>query len=94
MSHFRAKTHQSGKRVKISINGKAHTAYAGETVLAALVASGYRAVTKSRKICEPRGALCGMGVCYECLVTINHQPHQRACMTEVADRMEVITSET
>lgn len=91
MSRFQAKIHYPGKKVEIFINGKAYSAYEGETVLAALVASGHKALRQSRKRGEPRGALCGMGVCYECLVTIDQRPNQRACMAQVEDRMEVLT---
>ncbi|MCF8038149.1 MAG: (2Fe-2S)-binding protein, partial [Desulfohalobiaceae bacterium] len=38
---------------------------------------------------EPRGFFCGMGVCYDCLVTVDGRPGTRACMTQVEDRMEV-----
>jgi len=93
MSYLRIDAHPSKNRVEIFINGRAYTAYEGDTVLAALVESGYKALRHSRKIGELRGPLCGMGVCYECLVTINNRPNQRACMTEVEDRMEVITGE-
>ncbi|HIJ55032.1 MAG TPA: (2Fe-2S)-binding protein [Deltaproteobacteria bacterium] len=93
MSHLRIDAHPSENQVDIYINGEAYTAYEGDTVLAALVASGHKSLRHSRKIGEPRGPLCGMGVCYECLVTINKKPHQRACMTEVEDRMEVLTGE-
>ncbi|MGD8950236.1 MAG: 2Fe-2S iron-sulfur cluster-binding protein [Desulfobacterales bacterium] len=34
-----------------------------------------------------------MGVCYDCLVTINGVPNQRACMTLVEDRMEIRVDE-
>ena len=90
MSRFRADTLHSGNRVEILINGEAHTARQGQTVLAALAAARYKALRHSRKIGEPRGAMCGMGICYECLVTINNRPNQRACMIEVEDRMEVV----
>jgi predicted molibdopterin-dependent oxidoreductase YjgC len=93
MSQLRIDAHPSKNRVEIYINGEAYTAYEGDTVLAALVASGHKSLRNSRKIGEPRGPLCGMGVCYECLVTINKKPNQRACMTEVEDRMEVLTGE-
>ena len=91
MSQLRIETHPTNNRVEIYINGEAYAAYEGDTVLAALVASGHKSLRHSRKIGEPRGPLCGMGVCYECLVTINKKPNQRACMTEVEDRMEVLT---
>ena len=94
MSGFRIEEQPSENRVEIVINGTTHTAYRGDTVLAVLVASGHKTLRHSRKIGEPRGPLCGMGVCYECLVTINNRPNQRACMTEVEDRMEVVTGES
>jgi NADH dehydrogenase/NADH:ubiquinone oxidoreductase subunit G len=34
-----------------------------------------------------------MGVCYDCLVTINGTPNQRACMTSVEDGMEILIDE-
>lgn len=37
----------------------------------------------------PRGTFCGMGVCYDCLVTVNSRRGQRACMTTVSDGMSV-----
>jgi sarcosine oxidase subunit alpha len=82
------------KRVRISINKKEYTAVRGETVLAALVASGYTSFRKSRKIGERRGPLCGMGVCYECQVSVNGVSNQRACMAEVEDRMEIVLDES
>jgi len=80
---------QRGKPVRIRVNGRPVTAYKGETVFAALIASGYLALRKSHKIKEGRGGLCGMGVCYECLVTINGAAGQRACMVEVEEGMEI-----
>ena len=42
---------------------------------------------------EARGPLCGMGVCFECRVTIDGQPHCRSCLTLCAAGMEVRTDE-
>lgn len=78
-----------GEAVTLLVNGKAVTAYRGETVHAALLAAGYRVLRKSKTGTEFRGFLCGMGVCYECMVTINGLPDQRACMRQVEDRMEI-----
>ena len=80
---------QRGKPVRISVNGRPMTAYRGETVFASLIASGYLSLRKSHRLKEGRGGLCGMGVCYECLVTINGSPGQRACMVEVEEGMEI-----
>ncbi len=38
----------------------------------------------------PRGLHCGMGACFDCVVTIDGRIGQRACMTRVADGMQVI----
>lgn len=76
------------KKVRILVNGEAVVAYKGESVYAALLAAGYRRLRRS-KSGEPRGGLCGMGVCFECLVTVDGVPNQRACAIEVADQMEI-----
>ncbi len=79
--------------VSIRVNGRPVQATPGETVLAALTAAGLRVLKKSNVRGEARGAFCGMGVCYECLVTINGVPKQRSCMTEVEADMEIQTYE-
>ena len=78
-----------GPGIKILVNGREVVAYQGETVLAALIAAGQRTLRKSHILSEGRGPLCGMGVCYECLVSVNGRANQRACMTEVEDLMEI-----
>ena len=77
------------QKINIVVNGKPCKAYKGETVHAALLAAGYRVLRKTPKTHQPRGIFCGMGVCYDCLVTINNVPNQRACMTQVENRMEI-----
>lgn len=75
--------------VPLTVNGKAITAYRGESVLAALMAAGYKVIRKSPVRGDLRGGLCGMGVCFECLVTINGVPNRRSCMVEVETNMEI-----
>jgi sarcosine oxidase subunit alpha len=41
---------------------------------------------------EPRGPLCGMGICFECRVTINGRPHCRSCQIVCESGMEVRTN--
>ena len=73
----------------IVVNGRPCPAYQGETVHAALLAAGYRVLRHTVKTGQPRSFFCGMGVCYDCLVTIDGVPNQRACMTLVRDSMEI-----
>ncbi len=83
---------QKTEKVSVRINGKKVDAYEGETVLALLTAQGILGLKKSRNN-QPRGMVCGMGVCYECLVTINGVPGQQACMTPVIQNMEILVDE-
>lgn len=80
-----------GEPLTFQFDGSIITAYAGETIAAALVASGVPATRLSR-LAMPRGYFCGMGVCWECLVSVNGSPNQRACMQTVDDGMVVETS--
>jgi D-hydroxyproline dehydrogenase subunit gamma len=80
------------EKVTISVNGKPVTVAAGAVVAAALAQAG---VTRFRRSAqgEARGPLCGMGVCLECRVSINGQPHSRSCLTLCESGMEVRTDE-
>ena len=81
------------KMITIRVNGRSVAATPGETVLAALTAAGLKVLKKSNVRGEARGPFCGMGVCYECLVTIDGIPKQRSCMVEVAEDMEIAVHE-
>ena len=70
-----------GAAFQISVNAESCTAYPGETLSTVLLAAGRRTFRLSQKSKEPRGMYCGMGICFDCLVTINGQPNIRACVT-------------
>jgi predicted molibdopterin-dependent oxidoreductase YjgC len=70
------------------VNGQPISARHGQTVAAALLAAGRR-VFRQTESGEPRGLFCGMGVCFDCLVTINGLSEQRACMTPVQPGMQI-----
>jgi len=93
MTDLRIKTHCRGKRVRLRVDGRPITAYSGETVFAALLAEGIKALRNPSKdrSKNARGGFCGMGVCQECRVRVDGLPDQRACMTEVRDGMEIYT---
>jgi D-hydroxyproline dehydrogenase subunit gamma len=81
------------EKIKLSVNGTEIFAFKGETLLAALIAAGYTNTKTSPLKHEPRGALCGMGVCFECMVNVNGVPNIRSCMTEVENNMDVKTND-
>jgi len=78
-----------GATVRIDINGVPVQCRAGDSVAAALLASGHDACRDTVVGGVPRGPYCMMGVCYDCLVTIDGQPNRQACMTPVRDGMRV-----
>ena len=88
MTNLRIATIPRGREVTIVVNGSSCAAFEGETVHAALLAAGYRGLRKTPTD-QTRGIFCGMGVCYDCLVTIDGKPNQRACMTPVMGGMEI-----
>jgi sarcosine oxidase subunit alpha len=77
-------------QIHIRVNGRPVTVPAGTTVAAAVMASGQSAFRRSLTG-EPRGPLCGMGICFECRLTIDGVPHSRSCQTPCSDGMEVLT---
>ena len=81
---------QRGQPVTITIDGVSLQAYLGETIAGALLANGQRA-WRHTESGEPRGLFCGMGICFDCLVTVDGVSNVRACMTPVADGMVVET---
>jgi sarcosine oxidase subunit alpha len=78
------------ERVRILVDGEPLEVDAGASVLVALWNAGVRAVGVSVSG-EPRGPLCGMGVCFECRVTIDGVPQRRACLETVRDGLSVRT---
>ena len=65
----------------------------GQTVGAALVAHGLASWRSTRRGGRPRGIFCGIGVCYDCLVTVDGVPNQRACQVLAIERLGVRTQE-
>ena len=76
--------------VTVTIDGVAVVVSAGTTVAAAIMKSGSFTLRQSISG-EPRGPLCGMGICFECRVTIDEQAHSRSCQIDCRDGMDIRT---
>jgi D-hydroxyproline dehydrogenase subunit gamma len=76
--------------VTLVVDGVSVTMPSGSMVSAAILKTGkhifHRSVTG-----EPRGPLCGMGICFECRVTIDGEAHCRSCQTLCENGMDVRT---
>ena len=79
------------KDVAITIDGVPFTARAGDTVAAALLASGRLACRTTPVTGAARGPFCMMGACFDCLVTVDDRPNQQGCAIAVAAGMRVAT---
>lgn len=60
----------------------------GQSLAAALTQAGHNAFRETAKNAQ-RGIFCGMGVCQDCLVSVDGTPNRRACMTPVREGMIV-----
>ncbi|MEU6726968.1 (2Fe-2S)-binding protein [Nonomuraea wenchangensis] len=73
----------------MTFRGAVVPAEPGQSVGAALVAAGIRDWRSTRKGGRPRGLFCGIGVCFDCLITVNGVPDRRACLTPAADGLHL-----
>ena len=65
---------------RVTFDGAALAALPGQTIAAVLWAAGITSWRQTRVEERPRGVFCGIGVCFDCLVTVNDVPNQRACL--------------
>ena len=80
------------EEIWLKVNGVTILVQSGTVVAAAVELAGAKSFRRSVTN-EPRGPLCGMGVCMECRVTINGLAHCRSCQTLCEPGMEVRTDE-
>jgi sarcosine oxidase subunit alpha len=76
--------------VTLSVNGTAVTVPSGAMVSTAVAMAGVSLYRRSITG-EPRAPLCGMGICFECRVTIDSRAHCRSCQVVCQPGMEVRT---
>lgn len=79
--------------VAITIDGKSIRALAGDTVAAALLANDIDHCRTTPVTGAPRAPYCLMGVCFDCLVTIDGVGSRQACLVPVREGMTVETQQ-
>ncbi|MCY1528830.1 2Fe-2S iron-sulfur cluster binding domain protein [compost metagenome] len=84
-----AQRQAQGAPVRVTVNGAELQCRQGDSVAAALFAGGVQACRDTAVNEVPRGPYCMMGVCYDCLVTIDGQANQQGCMTAVREGMKI-----
>lgn len=78
---------------EIDFDGRTLPAQPGWTVGATLTAAGIRSWRTTRREGRPRGLFCGIGVCFDCLVTVDDRPSVRACLVPAEPGMRVLSQE-
>jgi len=79
----------SAPPVHISIEGESFAAREGDTVAAALLAAGRNYCRSTAISATPRGPYCMMGVCFDCLVSIDGVANRQGCLVPVREGMRV-----
>ncbi|MYW00064.1 (2Fe-2S)-binding protein [Streptomyces sp. SID3343] len=76
----------------ITVDGRPIPVEPGQTIGAAMIAAGLRSWRTTRFAGRPRGLFCGIGVCFDCLVTVDGTTSLRACLVVARAGDEVTTS--
>jgi hypothetical protein len=90
---FRRLTDPSRPALTIVVDGAPCEAREGDSVACALLAAGHFTTRTSPVSGAPRAPYCLMGVCFECLVTIDGVGNRQACMTGVRPGMRIDTAQ-
>ena len=79
-------------QISFTFNGDNYEGAQGQSIAAALMASGVRELRTTRFHNEPRLIFCGIGVCFDCVVVVNGVANQRACLVEINPGDEIVSS--
>ncbi|MEU4678905.1 (2Fe-2S)-binding protein [Micromonospora sp. NPDC023737] len=74
---------------QMTFRGTTVAAEPGQSVAAALIAAGVTDWRTTGRGGRPRGVFCGIGICFDCLITVDGIPDQRACLVAAADGMRL-----
>jgi len=75
--------------VHFTFEGTALAGVEGDSVASALLAAGHAVFRHTPVSASARGPLCMMGVCHDCLVSIDGGASVQACLTPLREGMQV-----
>src|SRR4051794_15881951 len=88
---FRRLPDLGGETIAFTNYGRGATARRGDSVAAALLAAGVEVCRTTAVSGAPRAPYCMMGVCFECLVTIDGIGNRQGCLVALRAGMAVET---
>lgn len=82
---------KKGRRFEIEVNENKIAAYEGETIAAAIMATGLAKLRETVHKGHSRGVYCGIGLCHDCMMVVDGVPNVRTCQTLAAPGCRVET---
>ena len=86
---FRTRPDARPATVEVIVEGAPVLVPEGASAAAAVLIAGYAAIRETTVTGAPRGPLCLMGVCFDCLAEIDGVANRQACMVTVAPGMRI-----
>ncbi len=90
---FRRLVEPERARVRLMVDGRPVPAAPSDSVAAALLAAGVVVCRATPVSATARAPYCMMGVCFDCLVTIDGVGSRQACLARVREGMVVETQQ-
>ena len=81
--------HTNSSTLTITLDGQPLKVAPGDSVAAAVLASGDPACRRTPVTDSARAPFCMMGACFDCLMEIDGVPNRQACLVEVREGMQV-----
>ena len=78
--------------LRISVDGEYLEGLQGQSIAGVLLAYG-RAAWRTTVAGRPRGVFCGIGVCFDCVATVNGESDVRLCLRRACDGDVVVTQD-
>ena len=88
---FKRLLEAAGGRIRVTVDGNPVEARAGDSVAAAMLAAGLDHCRTTPVSGAKRAPYCMMGVCFDCLVTIDGIGNRQGCLVEVREGMRIET---
>lgn len=73
------------ERISITVDDTELTGPAGSTIAGILLENGRDSWRTTSRDARPRGIFCGIGVCYDCILTVGAERDVRACQRRACD---------
>lgn len=75
----------SEQPVHITVDGRPLTGVSGQSIAGVMLGADMRSWRSTARANAPRGIFCGIGVCFDCLVSVDGVRDVRACQRQARE---------